>query len=83
MIVVCIKDYSTNFGIDFKINMKVDVEYCCRFGIDPEDPTNPYDKNLYCYYEGMSRGASAEIHLPKTHFILLEDWRNKKINEIL
>lgn len=82
MIAVCIKEYITQWRSvpDFKKGMQFDVDDLYIYSTDITDLFNnsvsrvkSEDSYLYHFKDNI-------VYLPKTHFMLLEEWRNKQIN---
>jgi hypothetical protein len=73
MIGICTEDYSEPYWVlEFKKGQMLELYRCIKFNKTKGDPNDPWEKDVFCYFTGTSRGASSEIHLPKTHFIVIE-----------
>ncbi len=85
MIAVCIKDYLTYWksAPDFKKGMHFDVEDLYIYSTDIETNDNSsvisriksQDSYLYHFKDNI-------VYLPKTHFILLDEWREQQISKL-
>jgi hypothetical protein len=93
MIAVCVKEYITNWrsvpvqnfqsDIEFKKGMQFDVQHLYIFSTDLELFNNDSvvsrikseDSYLYNFKDNI-------VYLPKTHFMLLDEWREQQINKL-
>lgn len=85
MIAVCIKEYITHWRSvpDFKKGMQFDVDDLYIYTTDIVDLFNnsisrvkSEDSYLYIFKDNV-------VYLPKTHFMLVEEWREQQINKII
>lgn len=85
MIAVCVKEYITNWRSipDFKKGMQFDVQHLYIFSTDLElsnsdgviSRVKSEDSYLYHFKDNI-------VYLPKTHFMLLDEWREQQINKL-
>ncbi len=86
MITVCIKEYITQWSSipEFKKGMKFDVDDLYIYSTDVSDNildsvvsrVKSEDSYLYIFKDNV-------VYLPKTHFMLVEEWREQQINKII
>ena len=86
MIAVCIKDYLTFWksAPEFKKGMQFDVDDLYIYSTDTYDDildsvvsrVKSEDSYLYHFKDNI-------VYLPKTHFMLIEEWREQQINKII